>query len=405
MKVYFDDELFDGQLLRALSHAISGGADIGECLMTASRITPDDAESWQREWTATADRIAAMAEASLSAGHQVSAREAFLRASNYYRTAYLFQFQSPASADLTRLYDRHVETFQQAGALFAPAFERLAIPYEGTTLPGYFLRAASDDQPRPTLIMISGYDSSAEELFFYGATAALARGYHCLIFDGPGQGGALIKQGLPLRPDWEVVVRAVVDEALRYPEVDPSRIALMGLSLGGYLAPRAASGEPRIAACIADPGQADVSKVLKDRLPASLRAEIEAGSLSALEKMRPSLEQMAQGPVQGWKMRRNLFVHGIPDPVELMRSLLEYQSKDRLDQITCPVLVTAAENDFLLESARELYALLPGPKTWLKFRTADGAGEHCEQGNRALFNQKALDWLDETLNVFQKTRK
>jgi pimeloyl-ACP methyl ester carboxylesterase len=101
-------------------------------------------------------------------------------------------------------------------------------------------------------------------------------------------------------------------------------------------------------------------------------------------------------------MRRNLFAHGLPDVVDWLRSLLEYQFKDRLDRITCPVLVTGAENDFLLESARELYALLPGPKTWIEFSVADGAGEHCEQGNRTLFNQRAFDWLDETLNVFPK---
>lgn len=398
MKVLFDNPLFDGQLLRALGHASSGGADIGECLMTASRITSSDPASWQNEWTATADRISALAESSLAIGHQVSAREAFLRASNYYRAAYLFHFQAPVSPDLLRLYGRHVETFQKAGALFAPAFEQIAIPYEGTTLPGYFLRASDDSQPRPTLIMVSGYDSTAEELYFFGASAALAREYHCLIFDGPGQGGALIKQGLHLRPDWEVVVSAVVDEALRRPEVDPAKIVLTGLSLGGYLAPRAATGEHRLAACIADPGQVDVSRLLKARIPSPWREEIEAGDLSALEKLRSSVEAMTQGAVQGWNMRRNLFAHGIPDVVEWMRSLMEYQCKDRLDQISCPVLVTAAENDFLLESARELYALLPGPKTWIEFSSADGAGEHCEQGTRSLFNQKAFDWLDEVLH-------
>lgn len=364
--------------------------------MTANRIVSGDTVSWQQEWTATADRIAHLAEKSLAAGHTVSAREAFLRASNYYRAAYLFHFQAPISPDLVRLYDRHTETFQKAGALFSPTFQRIAIPYEGTSLPGYFLRAS--EEARPTLIMVSGYDSTAEELYFFGAAAALARGYHCLMFDGPGQGAALIKQGLYLRPDWEVVVSAVVDEALRRPEVDPSKVALMGLSLGGYLAPRAATGETRLAACIADPGQADVSRLLKTRIPPLLREEIEAGNLSVLENLRSSVEHMTKGAVQGWNMRRNLFVHGTPDAGDWMRSLIQYQLKDRLDLITCPILVTGAENDFLLESARELYALLPGAKTWIEFNAADGTGEHCEQGNRSLFHQKVFDWLDETLS-------
>jgi len=83
--------------------------------------------------------------------------------------------------------------------------------------------------------------------------AALRRGYNLLLLDGPGQGRSLIEQGLVMRPDWENVVGSVVDYALTRPEVDLKRIALMGWSFGGYLAPRAASAEHRLAACVADP--------------------------------------------------------------------------------------------------------------------------------------------------------
>jgi len=91
-------------------------------------------------------------------------------------------------------------------------------------------------------------------MYFAFAVAANRRGYHCLLFDGPGQGRVLIQQGLPMRPDWENVVRPVLDYALTRPEVDPARIALAGWSFGGYLALRGAGGERRLAACIADPG-------------------------------------------------------------------------------------------------------------------------------------------------------
>jgi alpha-beta hydrolase superfamily lysophospholipase len=90
-------------------------------------------------------------------------------------------------------------------------------------------------------------------MMHYGhAAAAQRRGYHVLTFDGPGQGRALIEDNVPMRPDWETVVRAVVDFAMTLPGIDPARIALAGWSFGGYLAPRAASGESRIAALIAD---------------------------------------------------------------------------------------------------------------------------------------------------------
>jgi hypothetical protein len=87
MKLYFDDESFSYELLRAVGYSSYGGADIGECLETASRITESDFAGWYRAWKHTADRVSAIGERALEQGHRVSARDAFLRAANYYRTA------------------------------------------------------------------------------------------------------------------------------------------------------------------------------------------------------------------------------------------------------------------------------------------------------------------------------
>ena len=103
----------------------------------------------------------------------------------------------------------------------------------------------------------SGFDGTAEELYFETACFALQRGYNVLIFEGPGQGGVIRVQGIPFRPDWETVVSPVIDYAVRQKEVDVERMALMGISFGGYLAPRAAAFEKRIKACIANGGVYD----------------------------------------------------------------------------------------------------------------------------------------------------
>ena len=129
-----------------------------------------------------------------------------------------------------------------------PSAERVVIPLHRPVAARILFRAADDNQRRPTLIITGGYDSTAEEAYFFSGAAAVARGYTCLVFDGPGQGAALIEDGLVFRPDWESVIRPVVDFAISRPEVDPARIALLGISFGGYLAPRAASGEQRLAA-------------------------------------------------------------------------------------------------------------------------------------------------------------
>ena len=100
------------------------------------------------------------------------------------------------------------------------------------------------------MVFHGGYDSTVEESYLVVAAGALRRGYNVIAFDGPGQGSCLRDQGLHFRPDWEAVVTPVVDFALTVPEVDAGRLALMGMSLGGYLAARAAAFEHRIAACL-----------------------------------------------------------------------------------------------------------------------------------------------------------
>ncbi|MEU4125175.1 MULTISPECIES: alpha/beta hydrolase family protein [Streptomyces] len=141
-----------------------------------------------------------------------------------------------------RITDRSVACFRAAAALFTPVIEPVEIPYEDTTLPGYFYRVDDSGTPRPTLIMHNGFDGTAEELHFFGAMAAVERGDNVLAFDGPGMPGPRHHQGPVFRPDWESVITPVVDFAETLPEVDDSRIALVGLSMGGLLAP---PGPPR----------------------------------------------------------------------------------------------------------------------------------------------------------------
>jgi dienelactone hydrolase len=141
--------------------------------------------------------------------------------------------------------------------LLEPAIEPVEIPFEGTTLPGYLYRGVPSGVPSPTLVAHNGFDGGAEEMHFFGAAAAAERGFTVLTFDGPGQPGTLHRRGLAFRPDWENVVAPVLDFALKLPEVDRERVALLGVSMGGVLAPRAAAFERRLAAVIAWDGVYD----------------------------------------------------------------------------------------------------------------------------------------------------
>ena len=100
----------------------------------------------------------------------------------------------------------------------------------------------------------------------------------------------------------------------------------------------------------------------------------------------------------GWAMRRNLMAHGLSDPLEYFRIAPRYSLKGIEDRISCPTFVCSAEDDDLSTDASQLYDALTCPKRYYRFSTAEGGGQHCESGARALFHQHAFDWLGQVLN-------
>ena len=259
MKLYFDDQDFDGQLQRSVGKADSGMANVGECLAMAEQITPGDRESWYQSWSAFAGRLVEQGQTALTSGHRVSARSLFVRATEYYRQAFFFHRDDLDGKELRTAYGLSVKAFREA----LPLLDYHAEALDGD-LSGYLFTNQPDKQ-LPTLIHIGGYDATAEELYA-SVDAALERGYGFAAIDGPGQGAMLYDQRVPMRPDWEAVVPGMVDALIKHPAVDPERIVLVGRSFGGLIAPRGASGERRLAAMIVDPGQLEMGSTIVKRL-------------------------------------------------------------------------------------------------------------------------------------------
>ena len=150
MKFLFDDESFSFETLRAAGFANYGGAELGEVLVTAQAIPDGDETAWHREWKATAERVEELGRKSLAEGHSVSAREALLRASNYYRTAEFYRRADPwHDPEVALLFSRSRETFQTAMRLFDFAFQQVSIPYEQTVLPADLYLVDGTGAPGP----------------------------------------------------------------------------------------------------------------------------------------------------------------------------------------------------------------------------------------------------------------
>ena len=381
---YFKDSYFDYNFEKFLGLATYSGAEIAECFETAARIKDGDVESWTQAWTSTARRVEAYAENALKGNHTVSAREAWLRATTYYQAAFFFvEYKDPRKAEL---YQKHTGCFQSAGKLFDPPYETLAIPYEGKSLFGYFLRC--DDKPRPTVLIQMGADGSSEQIYFSGGgAAALRRGYNALIFEGPGQTGTFMRNSsITYRHDWDVPVKAVVDYALTRPEVDPKRIALIAYSMGGYFGPQAVAFEKRIAACIAS-GLVPSMKALAGKRLAHIR------------ESNGNYNHAAR-----WALFEHMPKYGFNNDINDLDKLEATWEKFTLygleDKITCPLLVVqaAAEGEEQTRIAKAFFDKLSNSQNKFRLTTEDDAAEmHCQKGNAMLLHAIEFDWLDDVL--------
>ncbi|MCZ0971056.1 alpha/beta hydrolase [Streptomyces albulus] len=388
------------ETLRSFGHIAYGGADFGEVVVTTQRITAGDYDSWHDEWLATADRVADEGRTALAGGHRVSARDAFLRASNYYRSAEFFLHGDATDPRILHAYDASVRCFRQAAALFTPVIEPVEIPYEDTVLPGYLYRADDSGTARPTVVMFNGFDGTAEEMHFGGAAAAVERGYNVLSFDGPGQPGTRHHHGLVFRPDWENAVGPVLDYALTRPEVDPARIALLGNSMGGparatrrgLRAPPRRRHRPRRRLRSGRHGH---------RLPALDRAEAERRLRADRDpELDAAVEAaMAASPKIRWLVDQGMYVMGADTPRGLFATFLDYHLRDGIAQkITCPTLVCSAPDDVFFEGQPELlHEHLTCPKTLLEFTAVLGADAHCQAGAQRLAFARVYDWLDDVM--------
>ena len=380
--------IFRGQL--HLEHGRQYGArdgrqhwrldDVSRPLRTVAKNNDDAAaEMLFAQWTGLADKIARFAEADEARGRGISAGEKYRRAAIAYVQAE--RMQRPGFPGREGAYKNMLACFAKFVALSGRACTRVQVPYKGTSLPALFVPAAgaATGERTPCMVHFDGLDVLKEIIYLLAMPDALAqRGVATLVVDHPGVGEALRLQGLTYSPETEVPAAAAVDYLTSRTDVDPARIGIMALSLGGYLAPRAAAFESRFKCCVAWGAQYDWGEIQRTRL---------ANKNSAL-------------PVPhywdhvGW-------VFGKRTIDEIVEVSYKISLKGILERIRCPILVVHGENDRQIPLAlarRVVDECVNSPKREFFVHTvADGGAEHCSIDNVPVTREVMADWVAETL--------
>lgn len=372
----------------ALGYGVYGGLSFGEAFAAAGQIEEKKLSTWVGAFHALGERLHARAEEQTRRGCARSAGETHLKAFGAHRAA--AEMILPADPAFRGTLSAFQSDFRQAMTLLKIPSEPVSIPYAGKALPGYFLR--SGEGRGRTLIGVGGGESFCEDLYFFYGAGGLSHGYNLLLVDLPGQGTTPL-DGLYFDVEFEKPVRAVVDYALSRREVDPERLAIAGVSGGGYMVLRAAAYEKRIRAVAANTPILDMGRVLDAEIPPSfLRAP--KGLASLLIRLSGSFNPAGETGLQ-----KNLWQAGTTDPLAGM----EIGRRAKVDpaRIECPILCAAGEGDPLECQAqtRLCYENVRSARKEIRiFTSAEGAEAHCQVNNLPLWNQVLYDWLDVIFN-------
>jgi len=326
---------------------------------------------WKEEWSAMAERVAKVADTAAAEGRNITAGHHYMRAANYYYSAERF---IPPGDEKMAMYHQALRCWHAALERLHPQIERVEVPYEGKSLPAYFLPAPGPGRKR-TVVLFDGMDNAKEMSVIFAGLDFAQRGINTLAIDGPGQSETLRLRQIYSRPDYEVAGRAAYDWVAARPEVDPKRVSVMGYSFGGYHAPRVAGMDKRYAGCVALGAMFWDMQAWITTSKAQLAADARTSSTSIFQFR---------------------WVIGAPDNATALEWAKKFSLEGVAQKIECPVLILHGENDRIvpLSEAQTLYAKVGSRNKTLKIFTAEeGATEHCQVDNRQLGIDHVGDWL------------
>jgi dipeptidyl aminopeptidase/acylaminoacyl peptidase len=349
----------DPQIKAAISHwgarFVANGVVLTDFEEVTKSLTSYD--DWCRAWSVKAGHHEQLGREALAQGHNLTAGECLQRAGVYYHFGSFLFAHDPEQ--MKAAHKKQIECRQLALPHLTPPGERVEIPYEGKRLAGILRKPARVAKP-PVVVMAVGLDSTKEETDAY-EMPFLARGIATLVFEGPGQGEA--QYDFPIRGDYEVPVRAVLDYVETRKDLDAGRIGMWGVSLGGYYAPRATAHDKRIKACIALGGPFNMGDAF-DSLPDLTR---ETFRIRSHAKTRDEAHRNAN----------TLSLEGIAE------------------RITCPIFIVNGRQDRVIPAAdaERLAREVKGPVTLMMIED----GNHIANNRAYRWRSQSADWMKEQL--------
>lgn len=366
----------------SVAMALESGGQIGEIVDMCQPIIAAAADggdvgtpAFMQQWAGFGEKLIVLAAEDEARGRAFSASDKLERAALYLLVAE--RMQGHGAPGRSQIYAKALDAFSRSTLLGKINRERVEIPLAHGTMPALYTRA-SGSGPHPVVVYCNGLDSCKELLYWSRLPEALARrGVSTLCVDQPGSGEALRLQGLPVDPHSESWASKAVDWLELQADVDPSRIGMTGISLGGHFAPRAVAYEPRFAS-----------------------GAVWGANHNWREVQDKRMQREGENPVPHY-WAHVMWAFGAGDMEEFLAKSTDMNLNGHMDRIKVPFLVThgARDRQISVAYADDLYDQLVNSPRREKviFTEREGGVEHVGADNMAYGRDCIADWFAETL--------
>ncbi|HEY5137830.1 MAG TPA: CocE/NonD family hydrolase, partial [Methylococcales bacterium] len=375
-KIHFKNDDMDFNFNWLLGIGELFGMSHGELFFLASQMTKESPTEWRRVFSNHADFLFKSAHDAEKDQLINLAAERYLGATYAYKA--VLQFSNPATPEFSKTVSAMEQAFLLGTKQLGAPVTSIDIPYKDTTLPGYHLKI--DDSPRPTLIMVGGGDTSREDLFYFAGYPGWKRGYNVLMVDLPGQ-GKNPSRGLTFTVQANESISAIVDWLKAHDE-QVTKIALYGVSGGGYFTAQAVEHDVRIDAWVASTPIYDVAELFRKEFGAALKAP--GWLINNILKLSGNFNEVAN-----ISLKKYAWQFGTTDFASAIGEVFKQATVVDSTKLNCPALFMMGESEGpeLQRQTRILFDSFNErgiPVTLRVFTAEDGADAHCQVNNLKL---------------------